>query len=63
MDSVVPSDKGNYTCIVENKYGVINHTYQLDVVGKTWEPSCGGGITKAICSKQCMLICDIWLIL
>ncbi|NWW71457.1 FGFR1 factor, partial [Climacteris rufus] len=33
MDSVVPSDKGNYTCIVENKYGSINHTYQLDVVG------------------------------
>ncbi|KGL83740.1 Fibroblast growth factor receptor 1, partial [Tinamus guttatus] len=32
MDSVVPSDKGNYTCIVENKYGSINHTYQLDVV-------------------------------
>ncbi|XP_009316889.1 PREDICTED: fibroblast growth factor receptor 1 [Pygoscelis adeliae] len=31
MDSVVPSDKGNYTCIVENKYGSINHTYQLDV--------------------------------
>lgn len=38
MDSVVPSDKGNYTCIVENKFGMINHTYQLDVVGKeTWE--------------------------
>lgn len=35
MDSVVPSDKGNYTCIVENEYGSINHTYQLDVVGKT----------------------------
>ncbi|MFT7817519.1 fibroblast growth factor receptor 1 isoform X4, partial [Arapaima gigas] len=33
MESVVPSDKGNYTCVVENKYGSINHTYQLDVVG------------------------------
>lgn len=42
MDSVVPSDKGNYTCIVENKYGTINHTYQLDVVGKeTWEGEWG----------------------
>ncbi|XP_072834969.2 fibroblast growth factor receptor 1 isoform X1 [Pogona vitticeps] len=35
MDSVVPSDKGNYTCIVENKYGTINHTYQLDVVERS----------------------------
>ncbi|XP_044857065.1 fibroblast growth factor receptor 3-like [Mauremys mutica] len=32
MESVVPSDRGNYTCIVENKYGSIRHTYQLDVV-------------------------------
>ncbi|KAM9313132.1 fibroblast growth factor receptor 1 [Gastrophryne carolinensis] len=35
MDSVVPSDKGNYTCIVENKFGSINHTYQLDVVERS----------------------------
>ncbi|XP_007430472.1 fibroblast growth factor receptor 1 isoform X4 [Python bivittatus] len=35
MDSVVPSDKGNYTCLVENKYGTINHTYQLDVVERS----------------------------
>lgn len=34
MESVVPSDKGNYTCVVENQYGSINHTYQLDVVGE-----------------------------
>lgn len=34
MESVVPSDKGNYTCVVENKYGSINHTYTLDVVGE-----------------------------
>ncbi|XP_062398543.1 fibroblast growth factor receptor 2-like [Sardina pilchardus] len=32
IESVVPSDKGNYTCVVENQYGSINHTYQLDVV-------------------------------
>ncbi|XP_070290956.1 fibroblast growth factor receptor 2 isoform X5 [Salvelinus sp. IW2-2015] len=32
MESVVPSDKGNYTCLVENAYGAINHTYTLDVV-------------------------------
>nr|AAA37622.1 FGF receptor precursor [Mus musculus] len=35
MDSVVPSDKGNYSCIVENEYGSINHTYQLDVVERS----------------------------
>uniref|UniRef100_A0A8C6UUU1 Fibroblast growth factor receptor n=1 Tax=Neogobius melanostomus TaxID=47308 RepID=A0A8C6UUU1_9GOBI len=35
MESVVPSDKGNYTCVVENLYGSINHTYQLDVVERS----------------------------
>lgn len=34
MESVVPSDKGNYTCVVENEFGSINHTYTLDVVGQ-----------------------------
>ncbi|XP_032748365.1 fibroblast growth factor receptor 2 isoform X9 [Rattus rattus] len=35
MESVVPSDKGNYTCLVENEYGSINHTYHLDVVERS----------------------------
>ncbi|KAJ8418070.1 hypothetical protein AAFF_G00137790 [Aldrovandia affinis] len=35
MESVVPSDKGNYTCLVENQYGAINHTYTLDVVERS----------------------------
>ncbi|TRZ00640.1 hypothetical protein DNTS_027222 [Danionella cerebrum] len=35
MESVVPSDKGNYTCLVENEHGSINHTYQLDVVERS----------------------------
>eukprot|EP00062_Callorhinchus_milii_P025034 gi/632985574/ref/XP_007909759.1/ PREDICTED: fibroblast growth factor receptor 1-like [Callorhinchus milii] len=35
MEGVVPSDKANYTCVVENKYGTINHTYQLDVVERS----------------------------
>lgn len=34
MESVVPSDRGNYTCLVENKYGSITHSYVLDVLGK-----------------------------
>nr|Q91147.1 RecName: Full=Fibroblast growth factor receptor 2; Short=FGFR-2; Flags: Precursor [Notophthalmus viridescens]AAA49395.1 fibroblast growth factor receptor 2 [Notophthalmus viridescens] len=35
MESVVPSDEGNYTCIMENEYGSINHTYHLDVVERS----------------------------
>ncbi|XP_071985495.1 fibroblast growth factor receptor 2 isoform X2 [Engystomops pustulosus] len=35
MESVVPSDKGIYTCIVENEYGSINHTYSLDVIERS----------------------------
>lgn len=48
----MPSDKGNYTCLVENEFGSINHTYTLDVVGQchaqnthseyTCEPKTGG---------------------
>lgn len=34
MESVIPSDKGNYTCVVENEYRRLQHTYVLDVVGK-----------------------------
>ncbi|KAI9542266.1 Fibroblast growth factor receptor 4 [Dissostichus eleginoides] len=33
MESVVPSDRGNYTCMVDNKYGSITHSYVLDVLG------------------------------
>uniref|UniRef100_A0A3B3VCS3 receptor protein-tyrosine kinase n=1 Tax=Poecilia latipinna TaxID=48699 RepID=A0A3B3VCS3_9TELE len=35
MESVVPSDKGNYTCLVQNEFGSINHTYTLDVVERS----------------------------
>ncbi|XP_041065035.1 fibroblast growth factor receptor 2-like isoform X3 [Carcharodon carcharias] len=35
MESAVPSDKGNYTCVIENLYGSINHTYHLDVVERS----------------------------
>lgn len=39
MESVVPSDRGNYTCVVENKHGSISHSYVLDVLGK-YGPVC-----------------------
>ncbi|XP_055718399.1 fibroblast growth factor receptor 3-like isoform X2 [Salvelinus fontinalis] len=35
MESAVPSDRGNYTCVVENKYGTITHSYQLDVLERS----------------------------
>ncbi|XP_068131940.1 fibroblast growth factor receptor 3 isoform X3 [Hyperolius riggenbachi] len=35
METVVPSDKGNYTCVVENKYGTIRQTFQLDVLERS----------------------------
>uniref|UniRef100_A0A4W4H6V5 Fibroblast growth factor receptor 4 n=1 Tax=Electrophorus electricus TaxID=8005 RepID=A0A4W4H6V5_ELEEL len=35
MESVVPSDRGNYTCVVENKYGSISHSYLLDVLERS----------------------------
>ncbi|KAL6098404.1 fgfr4 [Pungitius sinensis] len=35
MESVVPSDRGNYTCLVENRYGSIAHSYVLDVLERS----------------------------
>ena len=42
MESVVPSDRGNYTCVVENKLGRIQQTYTLDVLGEA--PDVGAGV-------------------
>ncbi|XP_019361491.1 PREDICTED: fibroblast growth factor receptor 4 [Gavialis gangeticus] len=35
MESVVPSDRGNYTCLVENKFGRIRYSYLLDVLERS----------------------------
>lgn len=35
MESVVPSDRGDYTCVVANKYGTIRQTYTLDVLERS----------------------------
>ena len=43
MESVVPSDRGNYTCVVENKFGRIQQTYTLDVLGEARGVRAGAG--------------------
>ena len=35
LKGLVPSDAGSYMCNVSNSYGWINHTYKVDVHGKT----------------------------
>ncbi|XP_061216209.1 fibroblast growth factor receptor 4 isoform X3 [Neopsephotus bourkii] len=35
MESVVPSDRGNYTCLVENRFGSIHYSYLLDVLERS----------------------------
>ncbi|KAK8732275.1 hypothetical protein OTU49_007000, partial [Cherax quadricarinatus] len=32
MENLVPTDSGNYTCVVNNAHGSINHTYVLEVI-------------------------------
>ncbi|XP_044890883.1 fibroblast growth factor receptor 4 isoform X2 [Felis catus] len=43
MESVVPSDRGTYTCLVENSMGSIRYSYLLDVLGgaPSQHHSCG----------------------
>lgn len=42
MESVVPSDRGNYTCLVENRFGSIRYSYLLDVLGEGLQVVPGG---------------------
>ncbi|KAJ3606028.1 hypothetical protein NHX12_028071 [Muraenolepis orangiensis] len=50
VESVVPSDRGNYTCVVSNQYGSLNHTYVLDVVGKNFTSTAVvGGDVRFVC--------------
>lgn len=34
LEELVPSDSGNYTCVVCNEQGCINHTYKVMVLGE-----------------------------
>lgn len=70
MESVVPSDRGNYTCVVENKYGSISHSYVLDVLGKKQMIQCCLALFFRVCAKclslflvvfVCIFFCCIFM--
>ncbi|XP_018079906.1 fibroblast growth factor receptor 2 isoform X4 [Xenopus laevis] len=64
MESVVPSDKGIYTCIVENEHGSINHTYHLDVIERSsHRPILQAGLpanTTAVVGGDAEFVCKVY---
>uniref|UniRef100_A0AAR2L077 Fibroblast growth factor receptor n=1 Tax=Pygocentrus nattereri TaxID=42514 RepID=A0AAR2L077_PYGNA len=64
MESVVPSDRGNYTCVVENKYGSIAHSYLLDVLERSpHRPILQAGLptnTTAIVGGDAQFLCKVY---
>uniref|UniRef100_A0A674MM73 Fibroblast growth factor receptor n=1 Tax=Takifugu rubripes TaxID=31033 RepID=A0A674MM73_TAKRU len=64
MESVVPSDRGNYTCVVENKYGSIYHSYVLDVLERSpHRPILQAGLpanTTAVVGTDVQLHCKVY---
>lgn len=51
MESVVPSDRGNYTCLVENRFGSIRYSYLLDVLGEGPQGVPGGIPTATVLGR------------
>ncbi|KAI7795993.1 fibroblast growth factor receptor 4 isoform X1 [Triplophysa rosa] len=64
MESVVPSDRGNYSCVVENKYGSIAHTYLLDVLERSpHRPILQAGLPKnitAVVGGDVQFLCKVY---
>ncbi|XP_077468740.1 fibroblast growth factor receptor 2 isoform X6 [Stigmatopora argus] len=64
MESVVPSDKGNYTCLVENEFGSISHTYTLDVVERSpHRPILQAGLpanTSVYVGEDARFVCKVY---
>ncbi|XP_061692668.1 fibroblast growth factor receptor 2 isoform X2 [Syngnathoides biaculeatus] len=64
MESVVPSDKGNYTCVVENEFGSISHTYTLDVVERSpHRPILQAGLpanTSVYVGEDARFVCKVY---
>ncbi|XP_051955369.1 fibroblast growth factor receptor 4-like isoform X2 [Xyrauchen texanus] len=64
MESVVPSDRGNYSCLVENKYGSIAHAYLLDVLERSpHRPILQAGLPKnatAVVGGDAQFLCKVY---
>uniref|UniRef100_A0A673BSV5 Fibroblast growth factor receptor 4 n=1 Tax=Sphaeramia orbicularis TaxID=375764 RepID=A0A673BSV5_9TELE len=64
MESVVPSDRGNYTCVVENKYGSIANSYILDVLERSpHRPILQAGLpanTTAVVGQDVQFHCKVY---
>uniref|UniRef100_A0A8C2HI28 Fibroblast growth factor receptor n=1 Tax=Cyprinus carpio TaxID=7962 RepID=A0A8C2HI28_CYPCA len=64
MESVVPSDRGNYSCVLENKYGSIAHTYLLDVLERSpHRPILQAGLPKnitAVVGGDAQFLCKVY---
>nr|XP_057911981.1 fibroblast growth factor receptor 1b isoform X2 [Doryrhamphus excisus] len=64
LDSLVPSDSGNYTCVVENPHGVIEHTYRLDVIERaSYRPLLQAGLPAnqtAVVGSDVRFVCRVF---
>ncbi|OBS65454.1 hypothetical protein A6R68_05973 [Neotoma lepida] len=64
MESVVPSDRGTYTCLVENPLGSIRYNYLLDVLERSpHRPILQAGLpanTTAVVGSNVELLCKVY---
>ncbi|XP_052541096.1 fibroblast growth factor receptor 4 isoform X3 [Tympanuchus pallidicinctus] len=64
MESVVPSDRGNYTCLVENRFGSIRYSYLLDVLERSpHRPILQAGLpanTTALVGSDVEFFCKVY---
>ncbi|XP_020018367.1 fibroblast growth factor receptor 4 isoform X1 [Castor canadensis] len=64
MESVVPSDRGTYTCLVENSLGSIRYNYLLDVLERSpHRPILQAGLpanTTAVAGSDVELLCKVY---
>ncbi|NXA32116.1 FGFR4 factor, partial [Eudromia elegans] len=64
MESVVPSDRGNYTCLVENRLGSLRYSYLLDVLERSpHRPILQAGLpanTTALVGSDVEFFCKVY---